>query len=206
MNLSNSEDDRVKDILEAIEELLSDKEKVIIAIDGRCASGKTTLARKIQMAYSHPSQILHMDDFYMPLNRRKTNWEQEIAGNMDFERFISQALLPAYQNKEIVYQPFSCQKKTLLESTLLEPCDLTIVEGSYAMHNSLCQYYDLMIFLTCNQEVQRNRIIEREKERYIQFEQRWIPMEEAYFKALNVAERCQLKYDTSNISNNEIRR
>lgn len=199
MNLSNIEDERVKEILEAIEALHSNKEKVIIAIDGRCASGKTTLAGKVQMAYAQSSQILHMDDFYMPLNRRKTNWEQEIAGNMDFERFVSQALLPAYQNKEVFYQPFSCQKKALLEGTLLEPCDLTIVEGSYAMYTSLCQYYDLMIFLSCNQEVQKNRLIAREKERYIQFEQRWIPMEEAYFKALKIEEQCQLKYDTSNV-------
>lgn len=199
MNLSNSEDERVKQILEAIETLHSNKEKVIIAIDGRCASGKTTLAGKVQMAYAQPSQILHMDDFYMPLNRRKANWEQEIAGNMDFERFISQALLPAYQNKEIIYQPFSCQKKALLEQTLLEPCNLTIVEGSYAMHTSLCQYYDLKIFLTCDQEVQKNRLINREKERYIQFELQWIPMEEAYFKALRIEEQCQLKYDTSNV-------
>ena len=41
------------------------------------------------------------------------------------------------------------------------------------------------------------RIKEREGEGYIQFENRWIPMEELYFQSLNIEQICDYHYDTS---------
>lgn len=197
MSLSNTRDETIKLMIDDINRLLKQKENVIIAIDGRCASGKTSLANYLQKIYSDDIRILHMDDFYLPLSKRRVDWEYRIAGNMDFERFLEQALIPASRKKEIVYQPFSCQKGALLGKSLLTYCNLTIVEGSYAMHPLLASYYDLKIFLSCNKEVQLQRLKEREGERYIQFENRWIPMEELYFQTLNIDKLCNYYYDTS---------
>ena len=42
--------------------------KRILAIDGRCTSGKTTLAEQIEK--SLPCNIVHIDDFYLPFSKR----------------------------------------------------------------------------------------------------------------------------------------
>ena len=40
----------------------------LVAIDGRCAAGKTTLAGELQAALG--CNVVHMDDFYLPFSRR----------------------------------------------------------------------------------------------------------------------------------------
>ena len=47
---------------------------VLVALDGRCGSGKTTLAA--QLARQFPQSItVHTDDFYLPPASRVANWE-----------------------------------------------------------------------------------------------------------------------------------
>ena len=46
-----------------IETLLAEQEHVFIAIDGPCASGKTTLARNLNERFG--GNVLHMDDFFL---------------------------------------------------------------------------------------------------------------------------------------------
>ena len=67
---------------------------VLVALDGRCGSGKTTLAA--QLAQRFPQSItVHTDDFYLPPASRVANWEQIPCANMDLERLRAQVLTPA---------------------------------------------------------------------------------------------------------------
>ena len=67
---------------------------VLVALDGRCGSGKTTLAA--QLARQFPQSItVHTDDFYLPPASRVANWEQIPCANMDLERLRTQVLTPA---------------------------------------------------------------------------------------------------------------
>lgn len=54
-------------IIEKILEI--DKEVVLVSIDGRCASGKTTLARKISKIID--CNVFHMDDFFYKNTKEK---------------------------------------------------------------------------------------------------------------------------------------
>ena len=63
------------------------KHAFLIAIDGRCAAGKTTLAEKIQS--SMECNVIHMDDFYLPFSERTEEKMTRPGGNMDFERLFS---------------------------------------------------------------------------------------------------------------------
>ena len=67
---------------------------VLVALDGRCGSGKTTLAA--QLARQFPQSItVHTDDFYLPPASRVANWEQIPCANMDLARLRAQVLTPA---------------------------------------------------------------------------------------------------------------
>ncbi len=80
-------------VFSRIEALLQAQSNVLVAIDGRCGSGKSTLAEHLQQHWH--SRLLHMDDFYLPFPERAPNWASIPCGNMDFSRFLREALLPA---------------------------------------------------------------------------------------------------------------
>ena len=79
------------------------------------------------------------------------------------------------------------------EPVTVAPNRLTVVEGSYSCHPALWDYYDLRVFLTVDPEEQLRRIEKRSgPEKARQFRDRWIPFEEAYFRAYDVQARCDL--------------
>ena len=67
---------------------------VLIALDGRCGSGKTTLAA--QLAEPFPgSAVFHTDDYYLPPAQRIPNWAETPCANMDLTRLREEVLVPA---------------------------------------------------------------------------------------------------------------
>ena len=181
-------------VLARIAELFH-KGKAVVAIDGRCGSGKTEFAALIRRLF--PCNVFHMDDFYLPLAQRTPDWADVIGGNMDFARFLKEVLIPAGCGESIRYRPFDCSTGFVKEPVCFPPQRLTIVEGSYSQHPLLTACYDLKIFLTCSTEEQRTRLQRREGAAFHTFEQRWIPMEEAYIQRCDPAASCDFVIDTS---------
>lgn len=175
-------------LLLRIQSLVNAEHPVLIAIDGRCGSGKTSLAKLLASLF--PCRLFHTDDFYLPMNRRVENWQSIPAGNMDLSRLREEVLLPARANEEIFYRPFSCCTQQLLDSVPMPPALLNIVEGSYSLHPELEQLYDLKIFLTTSKEEQERRLRVREGDYFSAFQSLWIPLEEQYHHA------CGLPADT----------
>ena len=178
-----------------INEIQKRKERVIISIDGMCGSGKTHLANLIQKVFS--ARVFHMDDYYLPIEERDENWESICGGNIDYGRFIYEVMEPAISGKIIHYQPYSCQKKRLLDSIVMKDNRISIVEGSYSQHPCLNGFYDLKVFMTCTERIQRERLIQREGNHFAMFEQRWIPLEWNYFNQYNVKDNSDISIDTS---------
>ena len=182
-------------VIDQVERCLSQAEHVTIAIDGPCGGGKSSLAALLAELF--PSRVLHLDDYYLPLQRRSPGWEETPCGNMDLERFLREALLPAARGEAIVCQPYSCQQGQLLETRMLPSAPLTIVEGSYSHHPLFAQHYDLKIFLRCSHEEQLARLQRREDSRLDAYLQRWIPLEEAYYRAFDIEFRCDMSFDNT---------
>ena len=68
------------------------KNFVMVAIDGKCTSGKTTLASKLAEIYD--CNVFHMDDFFLRPEQRTSERFAEIGGNVDYERFQEEVLFP----------------------------------------------------------------------------------------------------------------
>lgn len=167
---------------------------MIIAIDGRCGSGKTTLSLALKELFD--GTILHMDDYYLPFSKRVANWENIPGANIDLERFRRDVLEPASNEESFVYQPYFCREDRMLEAIKIEPKELIVVEGSYCHHPDLVDLYDLKLFLTCSAEEQKERLLLREGERLPFYVERWIPMEERYYKAFDIQNHADAIFNT----------
>lgn len=181
-------------VKEEIKSILKEKETAIIAIDGRCGSGKTTLANAISEDFN--CNVFHMDDFYLPLEKRTKERLDESGGNIDRQRFLEEVIVPARNGEAVFYKAFDCKLQSLKASVTMKPKSIVITEGSYSCHNDFYVLYDLHIFLTISSETQKERIIKRNGEDgYKAFENKWIPFEEKYFKEQDVKSKCELVFE-----------
>ena len=173
-----------------IDGLLSEKEQVLVAIDGNCAAGKTTLAAMLENCYN--CNVFHMDDFFLQPGQRTPERYAEAGGNVDYERFYEAVLLPLASGKPFAYRPFDCRTMSLADPVAVTPKRLTIVEGSYCLHPHFGEVYDLKILLPVSPELQRQRILMRPQHLHQRFFTQWIPMEQRYLTELAIPSRCDL--------------
>ena len=174
-------------IRKKIDELLTQKDMVIVAIDGKCTSGKTTLAS--QLAEIYDCNVFHMDDFFLRPEQRTPERFAEVGGNVDYERFCEEVLFPLKSGKTFSYRPFDCSTFTLAASVTVTPKKLNIIEGTYSHHPYFGNPHDLKILLTVDEETQRQRILERPAFLHKRFFEEWIPMENQYFNELNASNK-----------------
>ena len=181
-------------ILQKAEELRTEKTPLLIAIDGRCGSGKTTLGEAL--AGKFHASLIHMDDFYLRMEQRTEARFQEPGGNVDYERFLTDVLEPLHEEKDFSYRPFDCRIWNLGNPIFVQASPVTVIEGSYSCHPSLYKNYSLRIFLDVEKEEQMRRIINRNgPEKAAEFQNRWIPLEEKYFSGFVPEERCHLVFN-----------
>lgn len=182
------------DVLERINAF--DGRPLIIAIDGRCASGKTTLAALIQKKTG--CNVIHADDFFLRKEQRTQERLEEAGGNIDYERLRDEVLIPLSREGKCAFRRFDCKSMSLSDKEIvIRPNPLTVIEGSYSCHSELWNYYDLRIFMNVVQYEQLRRIEQRNGVDAVSvFQNRWIPLEEKYFSAYRIAERCDMMIET----------
>ena len=174
-----------------IDRLTAERNRVLVAIEGGSASGKTTLGELLQSVYACP--VFHMDDFFLRPEQRTPERFSEPGGNVDRERFLSEVLLPLRRGDGKRRAVEAAVVDSLPLPQRIKAGTLNIVEGAYSMHPDLAPYYDLSVFLPISAEKQRERILKRNAPAHAkQFFDRWIPFEQRYFDALDVRNRCDL--------------
>lgn len=185
----------VQAVIERIERVYTERERVFVAIDGPCTSGKTTLATVLQRRFG--GNVLHMDDFFLRPEQRTPERFAEPGGNVDRERFEDEVLTPLAAGKIVQYRPWDCHTGDFAASHNVEPARLTIVEGSYSMHPALRGYYDLMICLTIDSGEQLRRLEARNPRMLQRFIDEWIPLENRYFASTETRTAADMIVDTA---------
>ena len=168
---------------------------VTVAIDGWCASGKSTLGQLLADVYG--ANLFHMDDFYIPMREKTPERLAKPGGNTDTERFKREVLSPLLRGEPFTYRVFHCHEDVFGPPIPVTPASVRVVEGVCAMHPDFGDVYDLRVFVTCDPQTQRRRIALRDGEEALaMFERRWIPLEEAYFAACRTREQADLIIET----------
>ena len=183
-------------ILAAIDRELARRDQVRLAIDGPCASGKSTLARTLADIYACP--VIHMDDFFLQPHQRTPQRLEEPGGNVDYERFDAQVLSPLCRNEAARYRPWRCRTGDLGPELVIPPAPLVVFEGSYSLRPDLRERYHLRIWTQAPWDIRLERIAQRGPGCTDRFRQVWIPLEDRYFAACQVKECCQLVWNGDN--------
>lgn len=166
----------------------------LVAIDGRCAAGKTTLAQALQRETGWA--LVHMDHFFLRPDQRTEARLAEPGGNVDRERFLEEVLLPLQAGRDVVYRPYDCHSQSFSAPVRIEAGPAVIVEGSYSCHPAFWDAYHLRVFLHVPPQKQLARIEGRNGPQALAvFRDKWIPLEERYFAAFQVMERCGLCFE-----------
>lgn len=175
-------DMQLKALENMIAERLSRRERLIVGIDGCCAAGKTTLADKLSQSFD--CNVFHMDDFFLRPEQRTPERFDEVGGNVDYERFHDEVIVPLTANESFSYRPFDCRTMEMTAPVEVEPKALNIIEGTYSLHPYNAQAVELSVFMGVDEAVQRERILKRPAQLHEKFFGLWIPMERRYFEKL----------------------
>ena len=173
---------------------LAEKGRIVLAIDGRCGAGKSTLADRL--AAQCNGRVIRADDFFLRPEQRTPERLAEPGGTPDRAR-MREGGIAHLRDGALRYTPFDCQMMALGEPLSLPAAEVTIVEGAYSLHPCFGPYYDLAVFVTADQETRLARIGARKGHNNVEnFRTRWIPMEERYLAAFGIEERADLIIDT----------
>ncbi len=178
-------------LLPILERMARVKEPMVIAIDGRCASGKSTMAQKLSEITG--AGVVHMDDFFLPMELRTEERLNSPGGNVHYERFAEEVLPFLKRAGAFTYRRFDCSRMELGEKRLVAEAPFVIVEGSYSCHPSFGDYAAVKVFSDVAPQVQLERIGRRDGEDALEmFRERWIPMEEKYFAAYGIRDAADV--------------
>lgn len=174
-------------ICQDIEKQLNQKgdAPVLVAIDGQCASGKTTLGEMLAQRFD--CNLFHMDDFFLRPEQRTEKRLAEVGGNVDYERFREEVLEPVLRREAFAYRIYNCRSQKLEESVPVPVKRLNIVEGSYSRHPYFGDCYQLAYCLLITEEEQKKRILKRNGAGMLKrFTEEWIPKENAYLQTFGI--------------------
>ena len=166
--------------------------RLLVTIDGPCASGKTTLAHHLAAVFH--AALIHTDDFVVP-HAQKTAARLAIpGGNCDAERLVSEVLAPWKAGLPVQYRPYDCKAGCFAAPVTLPSSQMLILEGSYCNLPVIRSFADIRFFLDAPWELRKLRLEQRESpESLKRFEELWIPLENAYFTAYHLPDEGCIK-------------
>ncbi len=172
------------------ERIMRADKPLVIALDGFCASGKTTLAAELADRYG--ARVIHTDDFYLPLEMRSEERYAQPGGTIHYERLKAE-VVDRLGEPSLTYGVFSHEVMGIVRHVTLPLADITVIEGAYASHPYFGDYAAVRLFMETDPDEQRRRILLRNgPERLKLFEERWIPYERRYEAAFGIRSRADI--------------
>lgn len=182
---------RIDELLGRVDSCRYSRNYVTVAIEGNCCAGKTSLAALLEQVYD--CNVFHMDHFFLTPELRTEERLNETGGNVDYARFRDEVIQGIESGGEFEYRVYNCSMQAMERTVRVRPKKLNIVEGSYSMHPTLSEHYDLSVFLAVDPEEQSRRILERNGPvMHRRFMEEWVPKENRYFEEFRIASKCDI--------------
>jgi len=172
-------------LAEVLDRLKAAVGNYVVAIDGPCCSGKSTLADTI--AGNVACNIIRCDDFFLPPGSIRGDF------NLDIDRLIGTLRsLPQKEGDSLTYDKYCCKSGTY-KKVRLEYKRITIVEGVYSLAPSLRDFYNLTVFVDLDLSERLKRLRVRNPHNYDRFVDEWIPYEDRYLDKYSVRDYADIR-------------
>ena len=164
--------------------------RLLLTLDGRCASGKTTAAACLAAVLQAP--VVHSDDYVVPHAAKAPERLAIPGGNCDLERLTEEVLTPWAEGRPLLLRRYDCRRDALTGPVSLPWPRLLLLEGCYTGLPPIAALADVRLFADISPAAQRERILRRNGPEALEsYLRRWIPLEEAYFSAYQLpGDRC----------------
>lgn len=182
---------RLLPLITEIRNLMKKKDKVIIALDGRSLSGKTTAAELLSLIFD--ASVIHMSDFALPVEKRTRERYAEPGGNVDYHRFRDEVARYIKKNESFSYRTYDNNYLDFGAYIEIEPKPLMIVEGTYSQHIEYRSIYDLKVFFDIDYNTQRQIAYNMAGPEGIgEFCDVFLPLENKYFDASEIKDKSHM--------------
>ena len=170
-------------LIAALLDLCSEKERPIIAIDGPAGAGKTTLAHEICLALSPKMSVsvIHMDDLY-------NGWDNALGEDLTS---VLQYLAAQHRNISAAeIRRYNWTTSSFGESETIEPADLLILEGVGSADKSLQDELAALIWIDIDPEIGVMRVIARDGYQVEDEMKKWLGTQQEYFSQHSTREKA----------------
>jgi len=165
---------------------------IVVAIDGRSGSGKSTVAA--MLAPSLGAVIVPADDFFAA-GVTDAQWDarslaERASDALDWQRLRTEALEPLRAGQPGRWHAFDFSSgargdgsyRMRHEPTVLLPGPVVILDGAYSARPELADLIDVAVLVEAPSSLRHQRLAAREKPRVLeQWRARWDAVEEHYF-------------------------
>lgn len=139
------------------------KQLILIGIDGRPCSGKTTLTMKLEQTLS--AQAIYLDEFFIP----QRDWPQNQHPRFPFFYFRYQEFMNGIKSlasgKPLTYHAYDWQiDGPSATATTIKPEGIILVEGVSALNIELASLYAKKIWVDSDTSTEMTAIETREKD------------------------------------------
>lgn len=143
---------------------LQHKQPLLIGIDGRPGSSKTTVADQLEEALH--AQVVYLDEFFIP----QKEWPKDITPRFPFFYFRYQEFIDGIQalaaGKSFTYFPYDWQADGLsAQAKEIKPEGVILVEGVSALNAELLPLYYKKIWVDSDRASEWAAISARENEK-----------------------------------------
>ena len=171
------------ELIAALLDLCSTKERPIIAIDGPAGAGKTTLAHEIFLAISPRMSVnvIHMDDLY-------DGWDNALGE--DLTKVLTHIVDQHKQKKSAKISKYNWTNSSFEDSEELAPADLLILEGVGSGDMAIQDDLAALIWIDIDPEIGVKRVIERDGAQVANEMRKWLGTQEEYFSQHSTREKA----------------
>lgn len=170
-------------LIAALSDLCSEKERPIIAIDGPAGAGKTTLAHEIFLALSPQMSVnvIHMDDLY-------NGWDNALGEDLTS---VLQYLAAQHRNISAAeMRRYNWTRSSFGDSESIAPADLLILEGVGSGDKSLQDELAALIWIDIDPEIGVMRVIARDGHQVEDEMKKWLGTQQEYFSQHSTREKA----------------
>lgn len=169
---------------------------MIVALDGRSGTGKSTIARLLAKKLN--ATVIKCDDFYA--GGSASEWDnmtpkEKVDTCIDWKRLRSEVVEPLRLRKPASWRSFNWDRQEGLSDEVFTamPTNLIILDGIYSGRPELSDLVDFSIYVTVPDDQRRIRLNEREGEsRMRSWQKIWDEAEDYYFDVICLPERFDM--------------